>query len=93
MLQKNKLVQTLIKNFVRKEDDPKSLSCKESHFERDHPKTTHDKSNYEDSIFTLFTPNQIQENQDMRKPRIDCMSQTSEDSRVKLEEPHVYAMY
>jgi hypothetical protein len=76
---------------VRQEDDPKSLSCKDSHFERDHPKATHEKSNYVDSIFTLFTPNQIQENQDMRKPRIECLSQTSEDSRVKLEEPQVYA--
>jgi hypothetical protein len=28
----------------------------------------------------------------MRKPRIECLSQTSEDSRVKLEEPQVYAM-
>jgi hypothetical protein len=80
-----------LQNVVRQEDDPKSLSYKDSHFERDHPKATHDKPNYVDSIFTLFTQNQIQGNQDMRKPRIWCLSQTSEDSRVKLEEPQVYA--
>jgi hypothetical protein len=79
-----------LQNVARQEDDPKSLSCKDSHFERYHPKATHEKSNYVDSIFTLFTPNQIQENQDMRKPRIECLGQTSEDSRVKLEEPQVY---
>jgi hypothetical protein len=39
----------------------------------------------------LFTPNKIQENQDMRKPRIEFLSQTSEYSRVKLEDPQVYA--
>jgi hypothetical protein len=80
-----------LQNVARQEDDPKSLSCKDSHFERYHPKATHEKSNYVDSIFTLFTPNQIQENQDMRKPRIEYLGQTSEDSRVKLEEPQVYA--
>jgi hypothetical protein len=51
-----------LQKVARKEDDPKSLSFKDSHFEHDHPKATHEKSNYEDSIFTLFTPNQIQEN-------------------------------
>ena len=80
-----------LQNVERQEDDSKSLSCKESHFECYHLKATHEKSNYVDSIFTLFTPNQIQENQDMRKPRIECLGQTSEDSRVKLEEPQVYA--
>jgi hypothetical protein len=79
-----------LQNVARQEDDPKSLSCKDSHFECYHPKATHEKSNYVDSIFTLFTPNQIQENQDMRKPRIEYLGQTSEDSRVKLEEPQVY---
>jgi hypothetical protein len=79
-----------LQNVARKEDDPKSLSFKDSHFERGHPKDTHEKYNYVDSIFTFFTPNQIQENQDMRKPRIDCLSQKGEDSRVKLEEPQVY---
>ena len=80
-----------LQNVARQEEDPKSLSCKDSHFECDHPKATHEKSNYVDSIFTFFTPKQIQENQDMRKLRIECLSQTSEDSRVKLEEPQVYA--
>jgi hypothetical protein len=36
-------------------------------------------------------PSQIQENQDMRKPRIEYFGQTNENSRVKLEEPQVYA--
>jgi hypothetical protein len=80
-----------LQNVARQEDDPKSLLYKDSHFEHNHPKATHEKSNYEDSIFTLFTPNKIQENQDMRKPRIECLSQTSEDSKVNLEEPKVYA--
>jgi hypothetical protein len=80
-----------LQNVARKEDDPKSLSCKDSHFECDQPKATHDKPNYVDSIFTLFTPKQIEENKYMRKPSIECLSQTSEDSRVKLEEPQVNA--
>ena len=71
--EKNCLNTLNIQNVARKEDDPKSLSCKDSHFECYHPKATHEKSNYVDSIFTLFTPNQIQENQDMRKPRIECL--------------------
>jgi hypothetical protein len=46
-------------NVVRQEDYPNSLSCKDSHFGCDHPKATHEKSNYVDSIFTLFTSKQI----------------------------------
>jgi hypothetical protein len=80
-----------LQNVSRQEGDPKSLSCKDSHFERDYPKAAHEKPNYVDSIFTLFTPKKIQENQDTRKPRIECLSQTNEDSKVKLEEPQVYA--
>jgi hypothetical protein len=83
-----------LQNVVRKEDDHKSLLRKESHFEHDHMKSTHEKPNYVDYIFTFFpqecpniTPKKIQENQDIRKLRIECLSQTSEDSRVKLGEP------
>jgi hypothetical protein len=76
-----------LRNVAIQEHDPKYLSCKDSHFGRYHPKATHEKFNYVDRIFTLFTPNKIQENQDTRKLRIEYLGQTSEDSRVKLEEP------
>jgi hypothetical protein len=76
-----------LQNVARQEDDHKPWSCKDSYFERYHPKATHEKPNFVDSIFTLFTPSQIQENQDMRKPRIEYLGQTNENSRVKLEEP------
>jgi hypothetical protein len=81
-----------LQNVSRKEGDPKSLSCKDSHFECDYPKSSHENPNYVDSIFTLFTPKKIQENQELRKPRIECLRQTSEESRVKIEEPQVYVM-
>jgi hypothetical protein len=79
-----------LQKVARQEDDPKPWSCKDPHFERYHPKATHEKSNFGDSIFTLFTPSQIQENQDMRNPRIEYLGQTNENSRIKLEEPQVY---
>jgi hypothetical protein len=79
-----------LQNVARQENDPKPWSCKDSYFERYHPKATHEKPNFVDSIFTLFTPSQTQENQDMRKPRIEYFGQTNENSRVKLEEPQVY---
>jgi hypothetical protein len=88
--EKNCLNTLNLQNVAIYEDDPRSLSCKDSHFEQYHPKDTHEKSNFVDFIFTLFMPNQIQENQDMRKPRIEYLGQTSEDSRVNLEEPQVY---
>jgi hypothetical protein len=80
-----------LQNVARLEDDINSLSCKDSHFGHYHPKDTHEKYNFVDSIFTFFTPSQIQENQDTRKPRIEYLGQTSEESRVNIEEPHVYA--
>jgi hypothetical protein len=73
-----------LQNVSRQEDNLKSLSCKYSHFERDHQKATHEKPNYVNSIFTLFpqecpniTLKKIQENQDMMNPWIECLSQTS----------------
>jgi hypothetical protein len=86
-----KILNTLdLQNVARQENDPKPWSCKDSYFECYHPKATHEKPNFVDSIFTLFTPSQTNENQDMRKPRIEYFGQTDENSIVKLEEPHVY---
>jgi hypothetical protein len=75
---------------ARHENDLKPYSCKDSYFECSHPKATHEKPNFVDSIFTLFTPSQTQENRDMRKPRIEYFGQTNENSRVDIEEPQVY---
>jgi hypothetical protein len=46
-------------NFSRQHEPSKGLSM-----------ATHEKPNFEDSIFTLTTPSQIQEIQDMSEPRI-----------------------
>jgi hypothetical protein len=79
-----------LQNVAIQENDHKTWSCKDSCFECYHPKVTHEKHNFVDSIFTLFTPSQTQENQDMRKPRIEYFAQTNENSRVNLVEPQVY---
>jgi hypothetical protein len=66
-------------NFSRKIEPSEDLSM-----------ATHEKPNFVDCIFTLITPSQTQENQDMRDPRFEYFGQTNEDSRMKFEEPQVY---
>jgi hypothetical protein len=66
-------------NFSRQHEPSEDLSM-----------ATHEKPNFVYSIFTLITPSQNQENQDMREPRFESFGQTNEDSRMKFEEPQVY---
>jgi hypothetical protein len=79
-----------LQNVARQENDPKPWLPKDSYFERYHPKATHEKPKFVDSIFTLFTSSQTQENQDITEPRFEYLGQTNEDSRMKFEEPQVY---
>jgi hypothetical protein len=66
-------------NFSKQHKPSKGLSM-----------ATCEKPNFEDSLFILTTPSQIQESQDMSEPEFEYFGQINRDSEMMSEEPWVH---